>query len=415
MAVDGNEDGNEDGAGAGEEQLGHAEERAGAGPAADAAPMTVTNTLSGGTVHGPAILAGRIGTVIVNPAPARGGPPQATGGGPFPLGALPPLASAFQSRDDVHGRLAAALAAEAPAGVGLRSAVLAGGGGVGKSQLAAAWAHRAADTGADLVLWVDATDVSNVLAQYARAAAALGVPGTTADPADTERDAAAFLSWLTATDGRWLLVLDDVTDFTRSAVWPTRARNPASQVLATTRLRDATVSSAGRTIVEVGLFSRDESLAFLRSRLTGAGRAELLDESADRLAEVLGHLPLALGHAAAYTVRNGCTTGEYLDRFTARSADLDSLMPAATDAEKYGRPVTTALLVALEAAQREEPVGLAVPAMQLAAVLDPAGHPRQLWTEPAVLAYLAERRWGPDHRITGRSHRSPCCGTCGAW
>ncbi|WP_326762737.1 hypothetical protein OHB35_52645 [Streptomyces phaeochromogenes] len=49
----------------------------------------------------------------------------------------------------------------------------------------------------------------------------------------------------------------------------------------------------------------------------------------------------------------------------------------------------------LDVAQASEPVGLAVPVMRLAAVPDPAGHPRSLWANDAVIRYLSTQRTTP--------------------
>ncbi len=46
-------------------------------------------------------------------------------------------------------------------------------GGAGKTQLAAAYAHQGLADGADLVVWVDASDIDQVIAWYAHAAHAV--------------------------------------------------------------------------------------------------------------------------------------------------------------------------------------------------------------------------------------------------
>ncbi|MEU6371101.1 hypothetical protein ABZ876_36760 [Streptomyces sp. NPDC046931] len=83
--------------------------------------------------------------------------------------------------------------------------------------------------------------------------------------------------------------------------------------------------------------------------------------------------------------RMDCTA--YLDRFrTSRS--IAAVLPPSADTEKYGRQIATALLLSLEAADTAEPVGLARPALHIAAFLDPAGHPGALWATEAVLDHL---------------------------
>lgn len=54
--------------------------------------------------------------------------------------------------------------------------------------------------------------------------------------------------------------------------------------------------------------------------------------------------------------------------------------------------MAASLLLSLDAAQTREPVGLAAPALHLAAHLDPAGHPRALWATEPVTTYLTTHR-----------------------
>jgi hypothetical protein len=91
---------------------------------------------------------------------------------PVRVGQVPALASAFQARPGLRDRIAAARGASSSAdhdnGSGDRGGrgqgagvvltqVLSGGGGVGKSQMAASHADEALHDGTDLVVWVDAS------------------------------------------------------------------------------------------------------------------------------------------------------------------------------------------------------------------------------------------------------------------
>ncbi len=103
-------------------------------------------------------------------------------------------------------------------------------------------------------------------------------------------------------------------------------------------------------------------------------------------------MPLALAHAAAYMINEDVDCTAYLHLFTDRASRLESLLPPDADTDNYDRRVTTSLLLALDAADHREPAGLATPAIRLAAHLDPAGHPEQLWTTSAVTDYLTTHR-----------------------
>ncbi|MFF2539508.1 tetratricopeptide repeat protein [Streptomyces cyaneofuscatus] len=309
---------------------------------------------------------------------------------PLQVGTIPSLATAFQPRDSLRDEVNAARARGSAA---VLTQVLSGGGGVGKSQLAAAYAAEALHDGTDLVLWATAVEVQQVITLYAQAAALVSAPGATGD--DPEGDARALLAWLATTGRRWLVVLDDIADPAGMAGWWPTSRIGTGWVLATTRLHDASLTGNGRRQVHVDVYTPEEADAYLRTRLSDEAE-HLLDEAVADLAAALGHLPLALGHAAAYMLNQDLTCAEYLAKFRDHTRSLEQLLPGTADAEGYGRQITTTLLFSLDAAQQTEPAGLARPALELAALLDPAGHPLSVWNTPAVLSYLTEHRSLPS-------------------
>jgi len=371
-------------------------------PPVPAGAATVTESGQAGADRGSIANSGVMGDVTVehhhHPWPERAWP--------VVVGRPLALASAFQPRQGLRNRIVAARqrdrdvvrtpSAAAPydeaerGGWGAGTRVLAGGGGVGKSQLAAWFASHAAAGGTDLIVWADAASADEVITTFARAAARVGAPG--AGGADPVADAAAFLEWLHTTDLSWLVVLDDVTDPAALAGWWPPHR-PRGWTLATTRLRDdPTLASAGRRQVDIDVYSPAESAAYLAGRLGDAGKDDLFDAAAADLAVAIGQLPLALSHAAAYMIgqEEGCAA--YLARYAAADGRLADLMPADADPDGYGRPVAVTLLLALGAADTAAPAGLARPALALAALLDPAGHPDALWATPDVTGYLTVHR-----------------------
>ncbi|GAB2745649.1 FxSxx-COOH system tetratricopeptide repeat protein [Streptomyces bullii] len=322
------------------------------------------------------------GDVTVVQAPSE--PPQ----WPQVVGNPPTPASPFQERAEVRERIESARNRHATV---VLTQVLRGGGGVGKSQLAAKLAWEALDGGTDLVVWVNAAYPGQVVAEYAGAARRVGARG--ADGQDAEVDARAFLDWLAGTRRRWLVVLDDVADpDALAAWWPPASLRGRGRVLATTRRRDAVLSGGGRTVVEVDSYTPAEAVAYLEGRLAEAGADHLKDGTLADLAAALGLLPLALSHAAAYMINEDVACEQYLRLFQDRHRLLDEVLPASADTEGYGRQVAAALLLSLDAARAADPVGLAVPALRLIAHLDPAGHPRELWHSRAVLRYLRAHR-----------------------
>ena len=316
---------------------------------------------------------------------------------PVQVGNPPLLAAAFQLRPELLGRLAA------DAGSAVVSQLVAGDGGVGKTQLAVAAFEQAAAGGVQLRVWVTASSRSAIVTGLAAAYEQVDAPGSVVQ-GETEQTATAFLAWLATTRRSWLIVYDDVTDpGDVRGLWP---RGPAGQVIATTRRRDLQVPDA--VPVPVGVFAARESAAYLAEKLTGAPagpvRAGVLVGAAG-LAGDLGHLPLALAQAAAMITFDGITCAEYRGLLADRSRELAELFPAGAAADEYAHTVASAWSLAVERANGLDPVGLAGPVLELAAVLDANGAPGGVWAAAPALAYLAERAEVDVEAVSGGSVR----------
>ncbi|WP_437017887.1 tetratricopeptide repeat protein [Streptomyces sp. enrichment culture] len=335
----------------------------------------------------------------VHPAPVRGPSVE----WPVWVGDVPRPAAAFQPRTQARKKVKAARDEG-------RDVVLSGLGGVGKSQLAASLARelrdqeRSGEAGLDVLVWVRATSIDQVISAYAEAAGRLQLPG--AVPDDEDEAARRFLRWLVATERRWLVVLDDISDPGWLREWWPDSGSGRGWVLATSRREDAQLSGGGRALVRIGLYTDAEARAYLKRRLTDAGHPHLHDpDRAGEIAVELGHLPLALGHAAAYLINKRCTMADYLALLRDTNSRLGELLPASADTEGYGRPVTASLLLSLDAVEEADTSHLARPLIHLASLMDPLGHPATAWTTPKALDHLRTAR--PPHRRRLRKHHAP--------
>ncbi|RKN72743.1 tetratricopeptide repeat protein [Streptomyces klenkii] len=258
--------------------------------------------------------------------------------------------------------------------------LLVGMGGVGKTQLAAAFARRMWDADAlDLLLWVSAAGRDAVVSSYTQASTDL-VLGP--DGEDAEQAATRFLAWLQRTHKRWLVVLDDVADATAvRGLWPPDRPNGCTVI--TSRRRDATLF-AGRHLIEVGLFTEQEAGDYLAARL----RPRLADDVEGVIAD-LGLLPLALSHAAAYMLDQDLTCADYRRRYADRSRSLATLFPNEQELfDSAPHTVATTWALSIEAADRFTPAGLARPLLALASVLDPNGIPEAVFTADSSVTLL---------------------------
>jgi tetratricopeptide (TPR) repeat protein len=249
------------------------------------------------------------------------------------VGGLPPRNRHFTGRESMlvqlHDRLMGGPTAVLPE-------ALHGKGGVGKSQLAAEYVYRhMADY--DLIWWIPAERPAQIGSSLVELAQRLelnaGNEANTAVPALKAALAAGR-------PDRWLLVFDnadapeDVQEY-----FPTGLHGPrtsAGRILVTSRNN---AWGAHSTTLEVDVFERDESRSLLLRRAEG-----LAEVDAERLADTLGDLPLAVEQAANWIAVTGMPAAEYLDLLDRKRAELAAEFPELG----YELPVAAAWRIALD-------------------------------------------------------------------
>lgn len=276
------------------------------------------------------------------------------------MGDLPREPVGFQPREDLLADLA-----RAAEGHGLTVVhAVTGARGVGKTQLAAAYARRRIEDGWPVVAWITAESSGQLTSGLAELADQLGV--REAGDATTEA-ARAALTWIVRNPDPCLLVLDNATDPDEVARWlPTAGR---AQVVVTTTAQ-AFENLAGAR-VDVTVFTPEEALDFLRRR-TGLPSD---DQGAREVAGELGRLPLALAQAAHVIRARGTGYRAYLRQL--RGYPLEAVLEK-VPGERYPHRVAEAMLLAAEQVEERDPSGVVRALLEALSVLSPAGVPREL-------------------------------------
>ncbi|MFI9766345.1 FxSxx-COOH system tetratricopeptide repeat protein [Streptomyces sp. NPDC052415] len=280
-------------------------------------------------------------------------------GTPAVWGNVPPRNPNFTGRAELLDALHRRLRKEQATAV-LPNA-LHGMGGVGKTLLAVEYLYRHLGD-YDLVWWISAERTAQIALSLVELAPRLGLEAGS----DATWSVTAVLEALRRGEpyDNWLLVFDNADS--PEAVRPYFPSGGPGNILVTSR--NPQWASVAKPL-EVDVFRREESMELLRRR-----GPVITDDEADRLAEALGDLPLAVEQAAAWRAETGMPTDEYLRLLDEKQVDLLSLA-APVD---YQLPVIAAWNVSLDQLETKNPAAMQL--LQLCAFCAPEAISRNLFS-----------------------------------
>ncbi|WP_305788156.1 FxSxx-COOH system tetratricopeptide repeat protein [Symbioplanes lichenis] len=271
----------------------------------------------------------------------------------------------FSGRGGVIEGIRERLLARRPDGAQL---ALIGLPGVGKTQTALEYCYRFA-AAYDGIWWISAAQPARVRLTLANVATQLGLPGD-----DVEEQIAAVLdAFRTAAPvRRWLVVLDNVDD-------PAELRGllPAGPGHLLVTSRNPRWADALESL-DLGVFKRAESVELLGRRVQGVARSD-----ADRLANRLGDLPLALEQAGGLLSTTGMAVTDYLDLLDHRAAEAMSENAPAT----YDQTVASTVGLAYDRLAANNPAATRL--IELLAFLAPEVIPYRMISNKQMTTLLA--------------------------
>jgi len=247
--------------------------------------------------------------------------------------------------------------------VALWKQALTGLGGTGKSQIAAEYAHSHKGD-YKYVWWLQSEEPTALASNYAGLARELDLPEK--GSADQTAIIASVKRWL-GNNRNWLLIFDNSKE--PKDIEQYFPREGTGHIIITSRNPNWR-SVAGVLPIEV--FKRSESVDFLIKRTD-----QDCQESADKLADALGDLPLALEQAGAYIEETAVSLADYLKLFQEnRQKTLERGKPTA-----YPDTIATTWNISFQAIKDDFPE--AVDLLKLLAFLAPDNIPRSLLIEGA--------------------------------
>ncbi|KAL4821140.1 hypothetical protein BDW67DRAFT_180684 [Aspergillus spinulosporus] len=252
------------------------------------------------------------------------------------------------------------------ASAGMRSVVIHGLGGCGKSSVAKEYMYRQMNR-YDVVLWLYADSAAKLESQYILLANSMGIK------VPESQAVVAVSQWITHLTGTILVVFDNADNpAILSSYWPKAAQG---SIIITSNNPTTGEEGFAENGIAIREFSDETGSRFLVS-LLGASIPLTQDELAatHALSRLYGGLPLALRQAASFMRNKRCTPTQFSRLYETRFAEIDSLQ-----LPNYPKTIVNVWNMSLSTLSEDSLVIL-----DIAALLDPDSVPTEMFYQSKV-------------------------------
>ncbi|KAE8443926.1 hypothetical protein EG329_001236 [Mollisiaceae sp. DMI_Dod_QoI] len=196
----------------------------------------------------------------------------------------------------------------------LRSLALWGTGGIGKTQIALAYARERKEKGVKAIFWISCETQMARNQSYTEVALLLSLQGASEENHDQNR--LLVTKWLQKTDIPWLIIFDNVelsdpeqTGSDMLEYWP---QGDCGSVLVTSRHKGVSLGPASSSL-EVLVFTPAEGSAYFQKALKRSQYSTEEIEAGEKLTSLLGGLPLALHIMTSHIMIKDMSIQQFID------------------------------------------------------------------------------------------------------
>ena len=259
-----------------------------------------------------------------------------------------------------------------------RPQALTGLGGIGKTQIALAYAYRFMHD-YHTIVWLRADTLQTLRSDFAAIATLLNLPEK--QQANQEQSITVVKQWFTHMT-RWLLIFDDVDN--AEDIYHFLPSPCCGHILLTTRSQSL-APEIGTQLIDVDEMVQEEAMDLLLQRAgiiepaaTHSSATQADQSLARTISESLGRLPLALDQAGAYIQRTRCGLSRYYDSYQKKH---ETLLHYRGSGIMYRHTVASTWSLNVEKVREANPVAIDI--LSLYAFLHPDAIPEAILLECA--------------------------------